>query len=198
MPRVAILVIDGHGIVRDGLTILPVDRLKLDRSLTHSLTFERKSAAVVSSIVSLCEVTSMRSMSKQPIKASSARPRPTPPEDGFDGLGEVFLARLQGDRRHLVGLSAALARADDDPRPIFDALRYSAHRMRGTAAIFEFAEVAVAARELEQAAECALIGQAHNTDASVWSALVALVQLLAQMDGGRAWNIGGVSGNRRI
>ena len=37
------------------LTRLPVDRLKLDRSLTHSLTFDRKSTAVVRSIVSLAK-----------------------------------------------------------------------------------------------------------------------------------------------
>ena len=64
--------------------------------------------------------------------------------------------------------------------------------------MFEFAEIAGAAQALEQAADCALIAQAQNTDASVWSALVALVQLLAHMDGERPWNIGGVSGNRRI
>lgn len=135
----------------------------------------------------------MRSISRQPFRTSAAISGPAAPGDGFDDLAEVFLARLEGDRRQLVRLSAALARADDEPRPIFDALQHSAHRMHGTAAIFEFAEVAAAARELEQAAECALIRQARNTDASVWSALVALVQLLG---GERTWNIVGVSDNR--
>jgi diguanylate cyclase (GGDEF)-like protein len=37
------------------LTRLPVDRLKLDRSLTHSMTFDRKSAVIVRSVIALAK-----------------------------------------------------------------------------------------------------------------------------------------------
>jgi HPt (histidine-containing phosphotransfer) domain-containing protein len=57
-------------------------------------------------------------------------------------------------------------------------LQYRAHRLRGSAAIFEVEEIAAAANELEQAAACASVAHADNTDAAVWSALVALVRLM--------------------
>jgi HPt (histidine-containing phosphotransfer) domain-containing protein len=107
-------------------------------------------------------------------------------DDGFERLGELFAARLQADRRQLVSLSAALAHSDDDPVPIFEALRQGAHRMRGTAAIFEIRDVAAAAKRLEQAADAALGGRHANTDVAVWNALVALVELLANRDCGAA------------
>jgi HPt (histidine-containing phosphotransfer) domain-containing protein len=116
---------------------------------------------------------------------------PAVSRDGFDELREAFQARLKGDRVHFVVLSAALARTDEDPSQIFDDLQYRAHRLRGSAAIFEVTEIAEAATALEQAAAAASVAHADNTDAAVWSALVALVRLMGTLadghpDGGDA------------
>ncbi len=103
-----------------------------------------------------------------------------PPRDGFDELRDAFQARLKGDRVHFVVLSAALARTEENPTGIFDDLQYRAHRLRGSASIFEVAEIAAAAKELEQAAAAASVGHADNADPAVWSALVTLVRLMGQ------------------
>jgi HPt (histidine-containing phosphotransfer) domain-containing protein len=108
----------------------------------------------------------------------------TEPSDGLEELREAFLARLHTDRVFFVTLSAALARAEEDPRQIFLDLRNRAHRIAGGAAVFEFAAVATAARELEIAAVAAGASHADNTDAGVWSALVALVGLMGDADQG--------------
>jgi len=112
-------------------------------------------------------------------------PAPAATGDGFDELREAFHARLKGDRVHFVVLSAALARTDEDPTRIFDDLQYRAHRLRGSAAIFDVADVAAAADALEQAAASAVAAQADNTDAAVWSALVALVRLMGHSNSPR-------------
>src|SRR5476649_1799117 len=101
------------------------------------------------------------------------------PGDGFDELRDAFQTRLKGDRVHFVVLSAALARNQENPTRIFDDLQYRAHRLRGSASIFEVAEIASAAEELEQAAATASAGHAENTDPAVWSALVTLVRLMS-------------------
>jgi HPt (histidine-containing phosphotransfer) domain-containing protein len=120
---------------------------------------------------------------------TSKRPRavaaPVISGDGFDELREAFHSRLKGDRVHFVVLSAALARTDENPAQIFDDLRYRAHRLRGSAAIFEVDEIAAAANDLEQAAICASAAHADNTDAAVWSALVALVRLMGHANPSR-------------
>ncbi|MEP6548392.1 MAG: Hpt domain-containing protein [Gammaproteobacteria bacterium] len=100
------------------------------------------------------------------------------PNDGFDDLREAFQARLKGDRAHFVVLSTALARTENIPTQIFDDLQYRAHRLRGSASIFEVAEIASAANALEQAAASASVSHADNTDPAVWSALVALVRIM--------------------
>jgi hypothetical protein len=110
-------------------------------------------------------------------------PRITHPDDGFDELRLAFHARLQSDRVHFVTLSAALARAEESPGWIFQDLQFRAHKIRGGAAIFEIAEVAAAAYVLEQAAISASMSHADNSDAGVWSALVALVQVMGTFDG---------------
>ena len=102
------------------------------------------------------------------------------PDDGFDALRDAFQTRLKGDRVHFVVLSAALARTEENPTGIFDDLQYRAHRLRGSASIFEVAEIAAAAKELEQAAAAASVGHADNADPAVWSALVTLVRLMGQ------------------
>jgi Hpt domain len=91
----------------------------------------------------------------------------------------VFQGKLQSERAHFVALSAALARAEDGPGPVFNELRNRAHKMRGSAAVFEMVQVALATGALEIAAT---VSHADNTDAAVWTALVALVRLLGTLD----------------
>jgi HPt (histidine-containing phosphotransfer) domain-containing protein len=123
--------------------------------------------------------------------STKRRPRQTalPAEaedDGFESLRLAFQARLESERVHFVTLSAALARADENPAWIFEDLQYRAHRLQGGAAIFDEAEVALAAEALEQAAVAAAQTRADNTDENVWSALVTLVRLMGGHESARA------------
>jgi HPt (histidine-containing phosphotransfer) domain-containing protein len=110
----------------------------------------------------------------------------TQPGDSFEDLRTSFYARLKLERVHFVTLSAALARTEEDPAWIFGDLRDRAHKIRGSAAMFEIADVAVAACALELASISAMMSQANNGDAAVWTALVALVELLDTFDAGAA------------
>lgn len=105
-------------------------------------------------------------------------------DDIFEDLRTAFRARLQSERVRFVTLSAALARAEDDPARIFHDLSARAHKIRGGAAALEIAEMASAACALELAATTASASRADNTDAAVWSALVALVRILGTLDAG--------------
>jgi hypothetical protein len=87
-------------------------------------------------------------------------------DDGFESLRVAFQARLESERVHFVTLSAALARADENPAWIFEDLQYRAHRLQG------------GAEALEQAAVAAAQTRANNTDENVWAALVTLVRLM--------------------
>jgi HPt (histidine-containing phosphotransfer) domain-containing protein len=100
------------------------------------------------------------------------------PDEEMEGLRAMFNARLQSERLHFVVLSAQLARADNDPQRIFEDLKFRAHRLHGGAAIFEMAEMAAAADALEQAADAAQTMNADHTDATVWTALGKLVELI--------------------
>jgi HPt (histidine-containing phosphotransfer) domain-containing protein len=119
-------------------------------------------------------------------KTSTTPPRPRKAiwartdDDGLEELRVVFEGNLQSERAHFVALSAALARVEGgSPGPVFSELRNRAHKMRGGAAAFEMAQVASLAGSLEIAAIAATVSHADNTDAAVWTALVALVRLLA-------------------
>jgi HPt (histidine-containing phosphotransfer) domain-containing protein len=118
------------------------------------------------------------------------RPRNPPAADiiadGFDSLGHAFRARLESERAHFVSLSAALARAEENPAWIFDDLQFRAHRLQGGASIFEVTDVAQAALALEEAAVSASESRAQNTDEGVWEALVNLVQLMGSIRAGAA------------
>jgi hypothetical protein len=103
-------------------------------------------------------------------------------DDGFESLRQAFHARLESERVHFFTLSAALARAEENPVWIFEDLVYRAHRLQGGAAIFEESEVAVAAGKLESAAVNAAESRAENTDEDVWAALEALVRLMGNRD----------------
>jgi HPt (histidine-containing phosphotransfer) domain-containing protein len=115
-----------------------------------------------------------------PVKA--ARSLAVDKEDTFESLRQAFHARLESERVHFVTLSAALARAEENPAWIFDDLVYRAHRLQGGAAIFEEAAVAVAAGKLESAAVMASQIRADNTNQEVWTALEALVTLMGSVE----------------
>jgi HPt (histidine-containing phosphotransfer) domain-containing protein len=116
---------------------------------------------------------------------SRAVPTPSAPDDRFEELRDAFYVRLRADRVRLTTLAAALARAEGDPACIFDNIRLFAHRVRGAAAIFEASEIGTAAHGLEQAAGSASMVHADNSDASVWTALEILVDLLGITGGKR-------------
>ena len=101
-------------------------------------------------------------------------------EDSFETLRHAFQARLESERLYFVTLSAALARAEENPALIFQDLQFRAHRLQGGAAIFEESEVAEAAGVLEHAAVQAAQSRAGNTDARVRSALRSLVSLMGR------------------
>ena len=122
----------------------------------------------------------MRSTRPRARKAMSQRAS----GDGLDELRMVFHARLQGERVHLATLSAALARAEENPVWIFQDLKFRAHKIRGGAAILEIAGVGAAAGALELAAASAIASNAENTDDAVWAGLVELVRVIGELDGG--------------
>jgi HPt (histidine-containing phosphotransfer) domain-containing protein len=97
-------------------------------------------------------------------------------------LQELFSVRLQSERVHFVTLSAALARAEECPGRIFDDLNFRAHRLKGAAATFDYPNLSAAAGALERACFAAATSHAEHTDTDVWTALVALVDLLGEID----------------
>ena len=99
-------------------------------------------------------------------------------DDSFETLRHAFHARLGSESVYFVTLSAALARAEENPALIFQDLQFRAHRLQGGAAIFEESEVAQAAGVLEHAAAQAAQSRAANTDEGVRSALQSLVSLM--------------------
>ena len=114
------------------------------------------------------------------------RPRPVPSTAerlaAAEQLQHLFAVRLQSERVHFVTLSAALARAEEAPAVIFDDLTFRAHRLKGAAATFEFANLAASAGALERASFRAASSHAPHTDTEVWEALVALVQMLGAIE----------------
>ncbi len=127
----------------------------------------------------------MGSIRRRPL-TPAFRKAPATQDDSFESLRQAFHARLESERVHFVTLSAALARADENPVWIFEDLVYRAHRLQGGAAIFEESEVAKAAGRLESAAGAAAQSRADNTDEDVWSALEDLVKLMGNIESGRA------------
>lgn len=111
------------------------------------------------------------------------RPTSTVADDPFEELRAAFHARLRGDAVALTVFAAALACADANPAPIFEDIRLFAHRVRGAAALFDAPDLGVLAEALEQAAISAKNARAENSDASVWTALEALAERLAAVNG---------------
>ncbi len=107
----------------------------------------------------------------------------TEPDDPFEELRAAFHLRLRSDAVRLAVLAAALARADAEPAIIFEDIRLFAHRVRGAAALFGAPDIGSVADALEQAAFSAAAAHAENSDASIWTALEALAQRLAAVNG---------------
>jgi hypothetical protein len=104
-----------------------------------------------------------------------------PAVDSFEEIREAFCVRMQSERLHFVALNEALGMADHIPAPILNALRNRAHRLSGTAAIFEFAGIAAAARKLELTATSASYSHIRNSKPGVCTALASLVRLIGSL-----------------
>jgi HPt (histidine-containing phosphotransfer) domain-containing protein len=104
------------------------------------------------------------------------------PSDSFEEIREAFCTRLQSERSHFLALNAALTCTPECPAPILDDLRNRAHRLSGTAAIFEFAGVAAAARDLELTVVSVATSRGGNAQPSIRTALDVLVRLIASLE----------------
>jgi hypothetical protein len=110
------------------------------------------------------------------------------PDDGFEQLRVAFCERLKNERLPLLELGAALIQGDVNRRQLLDELRTRAHRLSGTAAIFELVGVAALARALELAVEGvtqangALAPRAENSDRVMCAALHALANVIDGLD----------------
>lgn len=109
-------------------------------------------------------------------------PPPVAPSDSFEEIRGAFCVRLQSERTHFAALNAALACTSECPAPILDDLRNRAHRLSGTAAIFEFAGVAAAARALELTVVSAATSHAASTELGIRTALDVLVRLIGNLE----------------
>jgi HPt (histidine-containing phosphotransfer) domain-containing protein len=103
---------------------------------------------------------------------------PIAADDALESLRRTFHTRLQSERLQLAELSTALTQAETTAAEVFEELRLCAHRMRGAAAMFNYLDVAAAAKALEQSAEVAAMSHGNNFDPGVWTPLVALLGLL--------------------
>jgi chemotaxis protein histidine kinase CheA len=104
------------------------------------------------------------------------------PSDSFEEIRQAFCIRLQSEGLHFAALNAALACTPECPAPILDDLRNRAHRLSGTAAIFEFAGVAAAARALELTIVSVASSHAGSTESGICTALNALVRLIGELE----------------
>lgn len=108
--------------------------------------------------------------------------------DSFEELRATFLERLKAERQRLVSLGKALAQVRTNRTPVLDELRSRAHRMSGSAAIFELSGVAALARALELAVDAvsmvdlAAMPRAENSDRVMCAALEALIQVIDSFD----------------
>jgi hypothetical protein len=109
--------------------------------------------------------------------AARAVANPDPAIDSFEEIREAFCVRMQSERLHFVALNEALGMASEIPAPVLNDLRNRAHRLSGTAAIFEFSGIAAAARALELTATAAC-ARASASEPAVLTALTALVRLI--------------------
>jgi HPt (histidine-containing phosphotransfer) domain-containing protein len=106
---------------------------------------------------------------------------PIAADDALESLRRIFHTRLQSERVQLTRLATALTQTELTPPGAFEELRVCAHRMRGAAAMFNYLDVAAAAKALEQVAAVAATRNAKNFDPAVWAPLVALLGLLGRV-----------------
>jgi HPt (histidine-containing phosphotransfer) domain-containing protein len=143
----------------------------------------------------------MRATSGRPRRTASEDAAPNPAEDSFEEIRDTFCIRLRGERDHFLTLNAALTGTDDSPVPVLGELRNRAHRLSGTAAIFEFAAVAAAARALELTLVTASGSLADNAEMPIRLALDALVRAIEDLEPKpapvRTAEAGSRSGSRR-
>lgn len=106
------------------------------------------------------------------------------PEDAFEELRAEFQNRLKAERKRFLALSAALRHDKSRRSDVLLELRNRAHRLSGTAAIFEVTGVAVLARALELAID-GVSGKgesvSQNSDRVMCAALLALVQVIGSL-----------------
>jgi hypothetical protein len=103
-------------------------------------------------------------------------------EEGFDELRDTFCIRLKNERILLVALGAGLERGDPSRMHITGELGSRAHRISGTAAIFELAAVSRAARALELAVVSVAASQGRDADRVIWDAIDGLVSLIERLE----------------
>jgi hypothetical protein len=108
------------------------------------------------------------------------------PDDGFDELRGEFFERLKAERLRFLILNAALARNEPERAVVLQELRSRAHRLSGTAAIFEVTGVAVLARALELAVDAAAVQggaapRAEHSDRVMCAALLELIRVIGSL-----------------
>jgi hypothetical protein len=107
-------------------------------------------------------------------------------EDGFEELRSEFFERLKAERLRFLILHAALAQGETERAAVLQELRSRAHRLSGTAAIFEVTGVAVLSRALELAVDAAAaLGsaapRAENSDRVMCATLLALIRVIGSL-----------------
>lgn len=127
----------------------------------------------------------MKSTEYLPRSVKAPAPAPIAAESELEALREAFYSRLRSDRARMLTLCAELARAETYATPVYSDIRMVAHRLGGAAAMFDAPQISQAAVALEDAAVTAINTHADNVDSTVWTALEALVDLLAATHGSR-------------
>ena len=94
----------------------------------------------------------------------------------FEELRAAYLARLEGDRAHLLELRMNLGGSGS--AAAYEKIQRVAHGMAGAAAVFETFDVARAARRLSVSAFAAVQTPGAEADAGLRRELDALVDLL--------------------
>ena len=109
-------------------------------------------------------------------------------DDGFEELRGEFFERLQAERSRFLILNAALAENEPERAVVLQELRSRAHRLSGTAAIFEVTGVAVLARAVELAVDAAAAQggatpRAEHSDRVMCAALLELIRVIGSLEG---------------
>jgi hypothetical protein len=109
-----------------------------------------------------------------------------PPKEGtpwldqeFEDLRAAYLKRMRSDRDTLMVLRALLRDEATNANVSREALRLTAHRMAGAAAIFESRELLInSALTLEHAAHACMNARSFDQEAKLLAALDALLSVL--------------------